>query len=131
MKEQELTALVVDDEPDMCWALEQILQGEGFRTLKAYTAEAALDVLKNEPFKLMFLDIKLPDIDGLELARQIKTAYPSLPVITISGYYYGDDPNIKKGLDEGVFAAFISKPFEISEIRNCIHKVVSKNCYSK
>lgn len=126
MKEQELTALVVDDEPDMCWALEQILRGEGFRTHKAYTAETALDVLKSEPFKLIFLDIKLPDIDGLELARQIKTAYPSLSVITISGYYYGDDPAIKKGLEEKVFMDFISKPFEVGNIRKCIRRVVSQ-----
>jgi len=126
MKEQELVALVVDDEPDMCWALEQILQGEGFGAHKAYTAEAALDTLKNTSHQLVFLDIKLPDIDGLELARQIKATYPSLPVITISGYYYSDDPAIQKGLEEKVFVGFISKPFEINEIRNLIHRVIPK-----
>lgn len=129
MKKQELTALVVDDEPDMCWALEQILQGQGFRTHKAYTAGDALDTLKNAPHHLVFLDIKLPDIDGLELARQIKTTYPSSSVITISGYYYSDDPAIQKGLEEKIFAGFISKPFEIKEIRDCIHEVISKTVH--
>ena len=67
MKAEKL--LIVDDEPDMCWALEHILEKNGFLTKKALSGGEALSLIESERFRLIFLDAKLPDIDGLELAR--------------------------------------------------------------
>ncbi len=119
----ELKALVVDDEVDMCWVLERILQGVGFKTHSAYTGEGALNVLKRDSIKLAFVDIKLPDMDGIELTRMIKASNPSLPVILISGYYYRDDPIVQEGLREGLYTGFVGKPFDIIEIRNHIYRL--------
>ncbi|HHT9119663.1 MAG TPA: response regulator [Candidatus Hypogeohydataceae bacterium YC41] len=131
MKEREFVTLVVDDEVDMCWALERILQGEGFETHSAYNAEDALNMLNKKAPQLVFLDVKLPDMDGIELARLIKTSNPAMPVILISGYYYNDDPTIQKGLEEGLSIGFISKPFKINEIRHYIHRLFPKKSLSK
>ena len=126
MAVQELKALVIDDEVDMCWALERVLQGEGIKTHSAHTAEGALAILKKDTPQLAFVDIKLPDMDGIELAKLIKASNPSLPLVLISGYYYGDDPAIKKGLEEGLYVGFISKPFEVNEIRSYARRFFPK-----
>ena len=64
--------LIVDDEPDMCWALEHLLNQRGYVTRKALTAPEALILMERHRFACAFLDAKLPDMDGLELARRIR-----------------------------------------------------------
>lgn len=121
---KELEALVIDDEVDMCWALERILQAEGIKTHSAYTAAEALKMFeKRKPPKLAFIDVRLPDMDGIELARLIKVRQPRLPIILISGYYYKDDPAIKTGIGD-VFMDFIEKPFDVKEIQQIVHKAL-------
>jgi CheY-like chemotaxis protein len=61
----------VDDEPDMCWALEHLLNIQGFVTRKALSAQDALQLMEQHRFGRAFLDAKLPDMDGLELARRL------------------------------------------------------------
>jgi CheY-like chemotaxis protein len=65
---------------------------------------------------LVLLDAKLPDIDGLELARQIRRAVPGVPIMLISGYFYKDDPAIQAALEEGLIDEFVEKPFSHTAI---------------
>ncbi len=64
--------LIVDDEPDMCWALHHILEKNGFAAVVGFTAQEALAQMASNGFLMAFLDAKLPDMDGLELARRIR-----------------------------------------------------------
>jgi len=108
--------LIVDDEPDMCWVLEHILEKNGFLTKKALNSSEALSLIESERFRLVFLDAKLPDIDGLELAKQIRKTDPDIRIIIVSGYFYKDDVVILKALEEGLIYGFIGKPFFHEEI---------------
>jgi len=108
--------LIVDDEPDMCWVLEHILEKNGFLTKKALNSSEALSLIESERFRLVFLDAKLPDIDGLELAKQIRKTDPDIRIIIVSGYFYKDDVVILKALEEGLIYGFIGKPFFHDEI---------------
>jgi CheY-like chemotaxis protein len=112
--------LIVDDEPDMCWALEHILEKNGFLTKKALSGSEALSLIESERFRLIFLDAKLPDIDGLELARQIRKIDPDIRIIIVSGYFYKDDMVIQKALEEGLIYGFIGKPFFHDEILKAV-----------
>ncbi|MDP2046998.1 MAG: response regulator, partial [Deltaproteobacteria bacterium] len=56
--------LIVDDEPDMCWALEHLLHKRGYVTRKALSAQEALKLMEEHRFACAFLDAKLPDMDG-------------------------------------------------------------------
>ncbi len=70
--------LVVDDERLIRWSLEQTLAKAGYVVSTASTGEAALAAAREDPPDLILLDLKLPDIDGLQVLRQIKKLSPHL-----------------------------------------------------
>lgn len=108
--------LIVDDEPDMCWALEHLLNKKGYITRKALTAQEALELMEQHRFGIAFLDAKLPDMDGLELARRIRERAPDIRLLMVSGYFYRDDVSIQEAISHGLIVDFISKPFLQAEI---------------
>ena len=121
MRHEDKVFLIVDDEPHMCWALEHVLKKNGFLSKKALSGREALTLVKQQHFELAFLDAKLPDIEGLELAAQIRKVDPSLGIVMISGYFYKDDPEVRRAVAEGLIHGFISKPFNHSEILKVIN----------
>jgi CheY-like chemotaxis protein len=108
--------LIVDDEPDMCWALEHLLNKRGYVTRKALSAQEALKLMDEHRFACAFLDAKLPDMDGLELARCIRLIAHDTRIIMVSGYFYRDDVSIQEAIARGVIIDLISKPFLQTEI---------------
>lgn len=120
MNQENVPFLVVDDEPEMCWILENIIKKNGFTCLKADSAQEAITLTERQPFRMAFLDAKLPDIDGLKLARRLRKFDPRLPIVIVSGYFYQDDPTIESALKSGLITAFISKPFIHDEITSII-----------
>jgi len=120
MNEKYDPILVVDDEPEMCWILENIIRRTGFTCMTAVNAREAMALTKSNKFGMAFLDAKLPDIDGLELARKLRKTNAHLPIVIVSGYFYQDDPIIEGVLQEGLIAAFVGKPFDHNEIVSVI-----------
>jgi CheY-like chemotaxis protein len=116
MTEQSNLILIVDDEPDMGWALEHLLNSQGFVTQKALSSQEALNLMEQHQFACAFLDAKLPDMDGLELARRIRKIAPDTRIIMVSGYFYRDDVSIQDAITRGLILDFISKPFLQEEI---------------
>lgn len=78
--------LVVDDDPSMLAAFEEILRGLEHEVVTAARAEAALERLHDRPADLVILDIQLPGMSGLEALRRIEQEYPKLPVVVITGH---------------------------------------------
>lgn len=101
------TILIVDDEPAIVQTLSGILQDEGFDVLTASDGESALQVVEEEGPDLVFLDIALPGMDGLEVLQQLKEQQPLLPVIMVSAF--GNVENAVKATRLGAYD-FIEKP---------------------
>ena len=102
--------LVVDDETVMQELIRAILERFGFELLPALTVASAVEILRQKPLPdLVLLDMVLPDIDGLELLRQIRETkvFDSLPIIIVSAAV--DSDRIRKGLDMGA-DRYITKP---------------------
>lgn len=116
--------LVVDDEPDMCWALENILSREGYQITTAKNAREALELAREKHFEVFFIDAKLPDMDGGQLSDQIRKINSKAAIIMISGYFYQEDKAIEEGLAQGLYVGFISKPFELNEVRSAARKAL-------
>lgn len=118
MQKEKLKILVVDDEADLCWVLDQTLKDDGHEITKVERGKAARQIIKHTSFDLAFIDIKLPDDDGLAVAEFFKKNNPNIKVAIISGYYYpGDERLADKDVD-----GFISKPFDLEQINEMVQK---------
>ena len=102
--------LVVDDEEDILELLEFNLQREGYHTIRAATGEEAASLARSETPDLIVLDLMLPGIDGLEVARRLKsdTHTDGIPIIMLTAK--GEEPDIVTGLELGA-DDYITKPF--------------------
>ncbi|MBI3319786.1 MAG: response regulator, partial [Candidatus Omnitrophica bacterium] len=78
--------LVVDDEPEIGWAFAKVLGEERYQILTANTGKAALAKIEKEQPDLVFLDVKLPGMDGLSILRQIKEERHAQLVIMLTGH---------------------------------------------
>ena len=116
--------LVVDDEPDMCWVLENIMRRAGYTVTTATRGERALKLIAEEPYAAAFVDAKLPDMDGLRLAASIRQRQPRTGIVLISGYFYQEDTSINEGLEQGLFVGFLAKPFDLEQARRLARKAV-------
>jgi DNA-binding NtrC family response regulator len=117
--------LVVDDDPDICWALERVLGGVGAQCIRALDGRTALLAARLNRPAMALLDAKLPDIDGLELARKLRKADPGILVLVISGYFYQDDPAIQAALEQRLIHGFIEKPFSHAEVIKTVRDAFS------
>jgi two-component system cell cycle sensor histidine kinase/response regulator CckA len=104
------TLLVVDDEPVVRLLACRILRGAGYTCLEADSGLAALALLQSDNQRLdgMVVDIRLPDLSGLDLVRLAHTLRPGTPALFISGYAQPvfEEPQLQRNLQ-----AFLAKPF--------------------
>ncbi len=107
--------MVVDDNPDNLKLLSDILSEEGFQVRQALNGRLALAAVKQQPPDLFILDIRMPEMDGFELCRQLKsdTVTRNIPVIFVSGLDQSDDKI--KAFEIGG-QDYITKPFEDTEV---------------
>jgi DNA-binding NtrC family response regulator len=122
MNKNKYAALIVDDEPDMCWALEHILNKNGYAAKSVLSGEKAISCVKEKHFPLVFLDAKLSDMEGLDLAARIREIDPVSHIVIISGYFYSDDMDILEAMGNRLIHGFIAKPFDHKEIARVIEK---------
>ena len=106
--------LIVDDEAFICQNLERILGEEHYRTEITQSGQGALDLVREEPADLIFLDLNLPDINGLEVLRRIKERDPDLLVIIMTGY--ASVESAVEALKMGAYD-YIKKPFKADVIK--------------
>jgi two-component system, OmpR family, KDP operon response regulator KdpE len=107
-----LKVLVVDDEPPIRKLLRTGLGTQGYQTLDAPNAKAALDLMSDKP-DLVILDLGLPDMQGLDLLRQIRARREDLPIVVLSSR--GDENAKVAALDLGA-DDYVTKPFGMEEL---------------
>ena len=106
--------LVVDDDPNLLDLLVDTLSTIGYRVTGAPGGVEALENLKKQPFDLMITDIKMPDVDGLQLLKKVRRHYSRMPVLFVTGVA---SPNI---IGQAAPNGFLAKPFRISQIEKLI-----------
>lgn len=107
--------LVVDDSPEICLAIQDLLESEGYRVRTAYNGQACLDIVVGETPDLIILDVVMPEINGIEVCRRLKENLKTMgvPIIFVTGQYDYDSRILckKAGGDE-----FLNKPVDATEL---------------
>jgi DNA-binding response OmpR family regulator len=112
----EKTILVVDDDPDIVRLISESLKLEQFKAIPAYTGIEALSILKENKIDFIVLDIMMPEMDGLEVCRNIRSEY-CIPILLLSARDRDMDKII--GLEIGA-DDYMTKPFSIQELTSRI-----------
>lgn len=77
--------LIVEDEPDQRLALRLALQKEGYSVREAANGAAALSLIAQAPPRVLITDIFMPDMDGIELVTRVRSEFPEVKVVVVSG----------------------------------------------
>ena len=120
-KEQSASILVVDDELSMCEFLDVLLTKEGYTVACADRGKKAIKHVKEQSWDLVLCDIRLGDITGLEVLREVKKHNPDTVVIIISAY--SSTENAVEAMNEGAYD-FVPKPFDNRELIQTIKKAL-------
>ena len=117
-----VVVLVVDDEAILRFIVSEVLEDNGFQVLEAEDAEAALEVLADQPrVHVLFTDINMPGaLDGLDLAREVHERWPAIKLVVTSGRLRPSDSEIP---DSG---RFIAKPYSPEALVEEIYEAIGK-----
>jgi excisionase family DNA binding protein len=113
--------LVVDDDPGVCELLNDVISGQRYKVVTVDTGERALEEVQKRHFDLIFLDLVLPKMSGVEVLSAIKAKDKKAVVVIITGY--GDDPIALEAMSLGPLF-LIRKPFRTDDIIEVLNIVV-------
>lgn len=119
--------LYIEDHPDNMMLIRRIFRPDNYNLLEAKTGLQGLTIAENQELDLILLDINLPDIDGYEIARRLrssaKTALRYMPIIAVTANALKGDS--QKALDAGC-TMYVSKPINIIELLETVNAMVGK-----
>lgn len=113
--------LVVDDEEFVSGPIVEMLRHLGFQAESVTNGHDALKALEKKPYTFLLTDIKMPDMNGLELIERTKDAYPQVSTVAMTGYY--KEYNYVEVVNSGA-SDFINKPFGIEELEAKIRRAI-------
>jgi two-component system, response regulator, stage 0 sporulation protein F len=114
--------LIVDDAGPVVVLCVNVLQALGYAVKGANRGEAALELMRREPFDLMVLDYKMPGMTGFEVFQQARTLHPGMAVVLVTGH---GTPEIINEANRMGFSAILLKPFTSDELRSTVEKVLA------
>jgi DNA-binding NtrC family response regulator len=116
-------ALIVDDEPTICRSCEKILTREGYQVRIAYSGKQAMVQLEQETFDILFTDLKMAEMGGMELLEMLRSHYPDIVPVVITGY-----ATIASAVETMKLGAFdyLPKPFTPEEMAAVAKKAWDK-----
>ena len=108
--------LIVDDEETVGIGMSEMLRDAGFNATYVTDGEEAVKRVAENPVSLVFMDMMMPKMNGLETYRRLKKIRPDVKVVLFTGYYRDVDRAIYEGVKEGMIDVYIRKPFFAEEI---------------
>jgi excisionase family DNA binding protein len=113
----EYTALIVDDDAEICDILKDIVESKGYKVIVVNSGEEAVEAVNRKSFSLVFLDLVLPGLSGVKVLNHLKAIKSDAVVTVVSGY--GETPIATEAMSLGPMF-FVNKPFEVSTIHDII-----------
>lgn len=119
--QEKARVLVVDDQIGMLETFTDILEDKGFNVVTADDGFIAIERAKEQSFDLIFMDIKMPGINGVQTYREIKKINPKIAVIMMTAYSVED--LVEEAIEEGAYTV-VYKPFDMDKVIRTIEKVL-------
>ncbi len=116
-----ITALIIDDEPQICYFFVEILKRQGIQSFTAENGQQALELLEQQKIDFIITDVKMPVMDGIELTKKVRQDYEELPIVLISGY--SNEDTVIMALRAGA-NNFLKKPIEAHEFYKVVLPIV-------
>lgn len=113
--------LVVDDEEDMRWTFTNLLENEGYTVESLADGPSAIQRIQKNDIDLVLLDIRIPNMDGIQILEKLKSIKNTLPVIVITGY--GNPETAANVMKLGAFD-YLSKPFDNNKLLNMVKRAL-------
>jgi DNA-binding NtrC family response regulator len=117
----EIRVMIIDDEPLMRITIQDALVADGYKVATAETGEKGLALHQENPTDILITDLKLPDMDGIQVLKEIKTISPETQVIMITAY--GSIDSAVTAMKEGA-SDYLTKPFAMDELRLIIKRIL-------
>lgn len=116
--------LIVDDEESIGVGMTETLKDAGYNVRYVTSGAEAIEAVKKKPYGLVFMDIVMPGINGLDAFRRIKQFRGDTKVVLFTGFFRDAENIIFEGVKEGMIDEFLRKPFFAEEIVNTARKYV-------
>jgi DNA-binding NtrC family response regulator len=112
--------LIIDDEKVVRQVLSEFLLALGYQTEQLADGNSSLDAIQNPEYSVIFTDIRMPGIDGINLTRKVSEQRPEVPVIIVTGH--GSAETCEEAIAAGAFD-FLRKPFHFQQIADIMQKI--------
>ena len=122
-REETIKVLLVDDEVGFADVLAKRLGKRGMAVTPVYTGTEAIQTIRKNDFHVAVLDLKMEDMDGIEVLNIFKKAYPEMAVIMLTGH--GSEQAAKEGIKYGAFD-YLTKPCELEDLVKKIHQATQQ-----
>jgi len=128
--EQSALILVVDDDPGTCVTLKNVLTQRGYKVCTAYTGEEAIATSRNNSHDIIFIDMKLPTINGLETYLAIREIDPRAIVIIMTGYREEMGHLVEQALSHSVYTC-LYKPLDLAKTLDIVDEILARKQKSR
>ena len=120
--------LIADDDESIRFVLSKALEKEGYLSLQARDGKETIKLLESGPVSAIFLDIFMPDINGLDLIPEILKIQDTIPIVVITAH--GDTQTAIESAKQGAYD-YITKPFDVKEIADTAKRAVNARQQAK
>ena len=124
-KERGMLILVTDDDSATRETFKDVLEAKGYTVSTAATGEEAIEQSRERPDDILFIDMKLPALNGLETYLAIKEINPRAIAVIITGYYEGMKDLVDKALEKGAYT-YLTKPLDMNKVLELIEEISKK-----
>ena len=124
---QGVLILVVDDDPNMCETLKDILEQKGYKAGVAHSGQEAIRCAQEKAYDIVFLDVKMPDINGLETYLAIKAINPKITAVMMTGYWQDVSELMEEAIRNNAYTC-LHKPLDMDRLVSLVEEISRQRC---
>jgi len=118
MEREDINVLVVEDEKLLNWSLASSLSKWGFDVRPVFTGNEALAQIENSGFDVVLLDYRLPDLDGLAIARTVRKKQPDAVIFLLTAFQLNE-----LSIDAGLIDSYFNKPLDLQQLHQALEEI--------